>query len=212
MTKFFKKPRFFIPTFTIAVLALIFTIQLSSTSLSLLNGFSLAETILPVPTLVPIKETIYKSEVHSPDGSMKIVVKKTFNTQTSANYTATVSEVSATLEKIIFSKNLGENQAIQIPDNSWSPDNKYFFLKENDNGKLSFFVFKATGETFSDGKEYIDVVPLFEDKKYGFQLSEITGWDSNNLLHIFTVKGDDTRGSSFWFDVESKNFYILGSR
>ena len=203
--------KFFIPTFIIAVLIVVFSIQLSQSS-SLLSGFSLAETILPVPTLVPIKEAIYKSEVHSPDGLMKIVMNKTFKTQTLVNYTVTVSEVSATFEKIIFSKNLGENQAIQIPDNSWSPDNKYLFLKENDNGKLSFFVFKATGESFADGKEYIDVVPLFDDKKYGVQLSDITGWDSNSLLHIFTVKENDTTGPSFWFDVESKNFYILGSR
>lgn len=211
MAKIFNKPRFFIPTFIIAVLAIIFTIQLSRSS-SLLSGFSFAETILPVPTLVPVKEVSYKSEVHSPDGTMKIVMEKTTRPQALSNYILTVSEMSGANKKIILSNTLGESQEIQIPDNSWSPDNKYLFVKENDNGKLSFFIFKATGESFSDGKEFIDAVPLFEDKKYEFKLSDITGWDSNNLLHVFTVKADSTKGPSFWFDVEGKNFYILGSR
>lgn len=212
MVTFDKKPFFiFVPVFAALVLVALFTIRLSDSSGSLGNGLSLAKNI-PIPTVVQVQAKTDTTEVHSPDGSMKIVVKKTFNTQTLANYTVSVSEVSATFEKIIFSKNLGENQAIQIPDNSWSPDNKYLFLKENDNGKLSFFVLKATGGVFSDGKEYIDVVPLFEDKKYGFRLSDITGWDSNSLLHVFTVSENDTKGPSFWFDVESKNFSVLGRR
>lgn len=212
MAKFYKKPKFFIPTFIIAVLVVIFTIQLSSNSSSLLSGFSFAETIFPIPTLVPIKEASSKSEVHSPDGTMKIVMNKTTTPQTLANYTFTVSEISGTNGKIIFSTTLGEDQVMQISDNSWSPDNKYLFLKENDNGKLSFFVFKKTGETFADGSKYLDVVTLFEDKKFESKLSDITGWDSDILLHVFTLKDNGTKGPSFWFDVEGKNFYTLGSR
>ena len=201
-----------IPTIIIAILAVIFTRQLSSNSSSLLSGLSFAETILSSPTPVPVQEVTYKSEVYSPDGTMKVVMNKTSKNQTLANYTFTVSEVSGTNEKIIFSKTLGENQEIQIPENSWSPDNKYLFLKENDISYLSFMVFKANGESFADGSEFIDVVPLFEEKKFGYNLSDITGWDSNNLLHIFTVKENGTKGQSYWFDVGGKIFYILGSR
>ncbi|MBI3379272.1 hypothetical protein HY029_00795 [Candidatus Gottesmanbacteria bacterium] len=212
MAKFLITPKVFISTFIIAIFAVVFTIQLSNTSSMLFNRFSFANTILPVPTLVPIKEASKTSEVHSPDGKMKIVMDKTTRPQALANYTITVSEISGTNKKIILSRTLGENQSIQIPDNSWSPDNKYLFLKETDKDKVSFFVFKSTGESFADGKQYIDVVPLFENKKYEYKLSDITGWDSNNLLHVYTVKGDGTKGPSFWFDVEGKNFYILASR
>lgn len=212
MANFLRKPRFFIFTFIIAILAVTITLQLSRNTPALLSGSSSAETILSIPTLVSVKEATYKSEVHSPDGTMKVVMKKTSKTQTSATFTFTVSEVSGTNEKIIFGKTLGENQAMQIPDNSWSPDNKYLFLKEDDNRKLSFFVLRASGESFADGKEYIDVVPQFEDKKNGFKLIDITGWDSDNLLHVFTAKEDGAQGPSFWFDVDSRSFYILGSR
>lgn len=212
MDKFFKKPKVFIPTFIIAVFAVIITIRLSSTSSPPLNGFSSAQIVLPVPTLVPIQDASFKTEVHSPDGAWKVVLEKIVKSQVLAKYTIFVAEISGANEKIIFSKTLDENKAIQIPENSWSPDNKYLLLKENDSGKLSFFVLKATGETFTDGKEYIDVVSLFDSKKYGYNLSDITGWDSDILLHIFTVSENGTRGPSFWFDVEGKYFSILSSR
>lgn len=212
MVRFFNKPVFLIPTIIIAILAVIFTRQLSGNSSSLLSRLSFAETFLSIPTLVPIQVASYKTEIHSPDGTMKVVMNKTIKNQTLANYTFSVSEVSGANEKIIFSKTPDENQAIQIPVNSWSPDNKYLFLKENDKSYLSFMVFKANGESFADGKEYIDVVPLFDEKKFGYNLSDITGWDSNILLHIFTVNENGTKGPSYWFDVEGKIFYILGSR
>lgn len=212
MDKFFKKPKVLIPAFIIAVFAVIITIRISGTSSPPIDGSSFAQTVVSVPTLVSVKEATYKSEIHSPDGTMKVVMNKILKSQSMADYTFSVSEVSAANGKIILSKSLGENEAMQIPENSWSPDNKYLFLKENDSGKLSFYVLKATGETMAAGKEYIDVVPLFDSKKYGYNLSDITGWDSNSLLHIFTVSENGTRGPSFWFDVEGKYFSILSSR
>lgn len=212
MANFLKQPKFFIPTFIIATFAVIIAVQLSKSSSPNLSGFSSAGTILPVPTLVPIKEVTYKSEVHSPDGTMKIVLDKVFKSQTSINHIVTVSKTTGTDKKVILTKTFGENRTIQLPQNSFSPDNKYIFLKEKDKDMFSFYVYKASGELFTDGKEYVEVIPLFEDKKYGLKLSDITGWDSNTLLHIFTEKENSAQGPSFWFDTENYAFYQLGHR
>lgn len=212
MAKFIRKSKFIITTIIIGLLAVIIAIQLSGTSSFILNKFSRAESVLPTPTSIPVKEEVYKSEVHSADGTMKISLEKKANSKFLANYKLTASDISGAKEAVILSTTLSENKEIQIPRNSWSPDNKYLFLKENEGGKLSFFVFKATKELFPDGKEFIDVVPLFDGKKYELKLSEITGWDSNTLLHVFTQKLDGTKGPSFWFDVDNNSFYQLGSR
>lgn len=212
MANFLKQPKFFIPTFVIASLALIFAIQLSGASSSFLSGLSFADTIFPVPTLVPVKEAAYKSEVHSPDGTMKIVLDKVFKSQTSIDHIVTVSKITGTDKKVILTKTFGENQTIQLPQNSFSPDNKYIFLKEKDKDMFSFYVYKVSGELFANGKEYTEVIPLFEDKKYELKLSDVTGWDSNTLLHIFTVKENGAAGPSFWFDTENYAFYQLGHR
>lgn len=210
MAKFYKKKNFILPVLLLIVISLFFfSGKLSNTS-EKISSISSAQNLQLFPTKAPGETT---TEVHSADGEMKVVMKKVNKIDSDfTTYTFTVSDISGDSPKTIFTTTLGENQAIQIPDNSFSPDNKYLFLKEIDSSKLSFFVFKASGETFSEGRDFIDVVPLFEDKKYESKLSDITGWDSDTLLHIFTVKEDNLRGPSFWFDVESKNFYKLGSR
>lgn len=214
MVQFFRKPKYLISTFIIGLIAVIIAIQLSGTSIFILNKFSRAESVLPVPTLTPTpaKDAVYKSKVHSADGTMKIVLEKKIQSKFLTNYKLTASDISGEKEVVILSTTLSENKEIQIPRNSWSPDNKYLFIKENEEGKLSFFVFRSTKELFPDGKEFIDVLPLFDNKKYELRLSDITGWDSNTLLHVFTQKLDGSKGPSFWFDVESKSFYQLGSR
>ena len=97
-----------------------------------------------------------------------------------------------------------------MPANSWSPDNKYLFFEENDSSNLSFFVFKADGTKFAKGEIYIDMIPLF-DTKSGNKIVDVTGWDADTLLHVFTVS-DKWRGPSYWFDLDSRNFLMLGTR
>lgn len=209
MAKFFQKPKYILPILALVVISSVFFASRLSNPKDNASSISQASNLQIFPTKVPPEST---AEVHSADGKMKVVMKKISKIGSNlSTFTFTASDINAGNPKVVFTTTLPDSQNMEIPANSFSPDNKYLFLKENDRGKLSFFVFKATGETFTDGKEYIDVVPLFESKKYEFLLSDITGWDSNNLLHIFTVKGNDTRGPSFWFDVEGKSFSILGS-
>jgi len=211
MASFNKKPFLvIIPIFIIGILAIFFTIQLSGASKYSSNGFSFATRALPVPTLVPTKDKTDITEVQSADGTMKLIIKVTSKAG-GQTYTFSVSDIAGLNKKTIFMKTLSKNQSLQAPANSWSIDNKYLFLKEQDDGSLSFFVFKANGEPFANGEDYIDVVPLFSNKESSYRIADITGWDSATLLHIFTISANGAKGPSFWFDVESKTFMMLGS-
>lgn len=210
MAKFYKKKNFILPVLILIVISLFFfSGKLSNTS-EKVGSISKAQNFQLFPTKAPPETT---TEVHSADGQMKVVLRKVNKIDSDlSTYIFTASDINGENAKTVFSTTLGENQSMEIPANSWSPDNKYLFLKEVDGANEAFFVFKADGEAFSDGRNFIDVGPLFATKITEYKLDEITGWDSDTLLHVFTVKEYNTKGPSFWFDVESKNFYILGSR
>lgn len=204
MAKFYKKKNFILPILVLVVISSFFFANKLSNSSDKVSSISQAANFMEKPTF---------TEVHSPDGKMKVVMKKSGKLGSNlSTYTFTVSDINGGNPKVVFTTNLPDNQDMEVPGNSWSPDNKYLFLKEEDGQNEAFFVFKANGETFSDGTTYIDVGPLFAAKKTDYKLDEITGWDSETLLHVFTVSQKGERGPSYWFDIDSRNFLMLGSR
>lgn len=208
MAKFYKKPKFIFLILILVVIASFFFASRLSNSKNKISNISSASNIQLFPTKVPLEST---SEVHSPDGKMKVVAGKVNKTGGNLyTYTFTVSDLNGNSPKVIFTTTLSDSQKMQVPENSFSPDNKYLFLKEDDGASLSFLVFKASGEKFAKGEDYIDVVPLFTGKK-DLKITDITGWDADTLLHIFTAS-DKGRGPSYWFDLDSRSFLELGTR
>lgn len=173
----------------------------------------------PVPSPVPDKPSDTVSiqsevseapitttnEVHSPDGEMNLIMEKVTEGEVS-KYSFFVSGIPTNDRKLFFEKTLLTGFVMQISPNAWSPDNKYLFLKQSGADSVSYFVFNASGEVFSDEEQYIDVAPLFATRNTGYILSDITGWDSETLLHVFT------NGPSYWFEVPSKSIIQLASR
>lgn len=151
------------------------------------------------------------SQVRSPDGKMKLIMQKTIDGD-NTTYSFLVSGTEEDTKKSIFSKTLLAGSKIEMSPNAWSPDNKYFFTTEKSGEAINYFVFRADGESFSDDEQYIDVVPRFVAKDTGYTLSEITGWDSETLLHVYTTKAGGTKGPSYWFEVPSKAIIQLASR
>ena len=152
-------------------------------------------SVQPVPS-----PTTANNEVHSSDGKMNLVMKKAKESNGLNSYTFFISD------KSIFTKRIANTGEMLIPQNSWSPDNKYFFLQENHSGSTDFFVLKVSGGPFLNKEQYISVLPLFEKQVTKYSLSDITGWDSQTLLHV------KTNGPPFWFDVESQSFIQLATR
>lgn len=151
-------------------------------------------------------------DVRSPDGKMKLIMKTTKD-KDKITYSFSVAEtLENAAKKAIFSKTVLSGTTMDMSPNAWSPDNKYFFIFEKNANSVDYFVFRADGEYSSEGEQYRNVVPLFVAENTGYTLSEITGWDSETLLHIYTAKEGESRGPSFWFEVPSKAIIQLASR
>lgn len=157
------------------------------------------------PTASPTvpEKTITTSEVRSPDGSMKLTMKKTKN-DTSAIYSLVVSG-SETPSVEIYAKTLTAGE-ISVPLNSWAPDNKHLFIIENDSAEDNYLIFKATGKAFANGESYIDFRSHYSEKMTEYALKDVTGWDAPDLLHV------RTNGPAYWFELGSNAFYRLVQR
>ncbi|HVZ66745.1 MAG TPA: hypothetical protein VG917_00615 [Patescibacteria group bacterium] len=151
------------------------------------------------------------SNVHSPDGKMELVMDKTLEESVNS-YSLYTCEVQCVNKSQILTISLPKDQSIDLPLNSWSPNNKYVFVRKTGGAAIAYWVFNADGQAFANGNNFIDVVPAFDAKQTGNNLGEVTGWDSNTLLHVFSNLTDGTRGPSYWFEVPSQAVIRLASR
>lgn len=144
----------------------------------------------------------------SPDGTKKLTMKTTHNPDGTLAYLFTSSDQLGANEAQVYTTRLKPPQSISIPFNAWSPDNRYLFIQKENGDAL---VFKATGEEIVPGQKYFDVGDLFlaSSKKDIYQ--ETTGWASPTLLIVNTTTQNNTKGSSYWFEVPSKAIIQLAS-
>lgn len=131
----------------------------------------------------------------SPDGKVTLTMTKTLNGGLS-NYTFSSSGITMATRTGLTS------DSYQIPFNTWAPDDKSFFVKENNNGQLSYFAY-PTGDNVAD---------IFKQKFPNYVLTDITGWAAPTLLILNTNNADGTVGPSYWFDTASKGFTLLSTR
>lgn len=177
--------------------------------LFLVNSEKLTSTNPPNAVLIkPIAPTpaVQNTEVHSSDGEMNLIMQKQKQSDGLATYSFFTSDIAGNNKKILFEKIVNAGVSMEIPKNSWSPDNKYVFLREDEPSSFSIFVFKASGENLSSTEKYIDVMPLFSESKIKYEMKDITGWDSPTLLHVITS------GPSYWFDITTRAFLQLARR
>lgn len=150
--------------------------------------------------------------VHSGDGTAQLIMRKASQKDGSISYSFFVANGSGKIERTLFTKNISSPVTMMIPANTWSPDNKYVFLRENNSNSFSIFVFKATGETFSGGEKYLNLTSLFDQRNLPYTVADVTGWDSDTLLHVHTTaKEKNSRGPSYWFDVTDRAFLQLAN-
>ena len=159
---------------------------------------------LPTPTSTPTPTPGLKSEVHSPDGTMKIIMQIKKSTG-STTYSFFVAEISGKNQKFIFTRTLTPESTMSIPQNSFSPDNKYVYLEEDQGILQNALVFKTSGETFTKDEQYRDTAAILSQSKPGYSLKNATGWASPTLLQTYLQK-EDAKSSSYWFVPETKAF------
>jgi hypothetical protein len=201
----------------VTVLSAVFILIGGAAFLSL-NYFQKAPIVSPnpAPTNPPLIAEVQSSfpesesyEVTSPDGEMTLLMEK-MTSEGSIAYSFIVAEGETRREA--FSKTVLPGTSFELSPNIWSPDNKYFFITEKTGSSVNYFVFRSNGEFFAESEQYINIVPIFSGRDTGYTLSEITGWDSEALLHIYTIKEDGTNGPSFWFEIPGGAIIQLAHR
>ena len=169
-----------------------------------------AISISVTPSLEAVTQPQFQTEkMDSPDGSKTLVMEKQTG-QGKSNYSFFTMDADGDNEIEIFVKDVDYNSLLEIPYNTWSPDNAYFFLKETNRGSTDYLVFFSSGENFADGQQYLYIKNLFLSKYPEFKIEDITGWAAVNLL-LVNVKSQTGEKVSFWFDVTSQNFTRLGT-
>ena len=161
--------------------------------------------LLPSPT-----PALQVTNVDSPDGTEKLTMQ-TQKGEKSTTYIFYISNIQNQTKTLLFSRYLSDG-IMEIPLNTFSPDNKYVFLTQTTNGVSDYLVFKATGSPFSNGQNYLDVASLYAGRKINYLFDQVTGWDSPTLLHVYTNIDQAMKGPAFWFDVESQSFIQLARR
>lgn len=158
------------------------------------------------PTVItpePKKQEMVTSQISS-DGKKMVYLKGIQNSNGSTYYTISVTDGQGNDEQVLFREAVAAGGNMTIPYNTWSPDDKYFFILEQTKNVIKVLVFKASGEAFSDDQFYLDATDVFANRKTGYTFDEATGWASNSLLLINTVTTDDTKGPSYWLEVPSR--------
>lgn len=174
---------------------------------------------------IKISEKINKSSVNptsspkekitsqtSPEGAFILLLETTETLAGEINYTLSIKEENSTIKKTIFSGTIDKQTKIEIPFNTWSPDNKYFFIKQQTGTSQKNLVFKASGEKFTESS-FLNINDYYIENEIPYTFNETTGWAAPNLLVITTKKiNTNEEGPSYWFNVANQTLIQLSTR
>jgi hypothetical protein len=163
------------------------------------------------PALPAAKADLPKeSSVGSPDGKATITMKEEKGKENST-FTFRVTNSADGSQKEIFAKTEPIGTTLSIPANTFSPDDKYLFLKEIASGETHYLVFSASGVSLTKNGQELEISSLFEEKNPNLKITDATGWGGMTLIIFNTEKKDGGQGPSFWFEVTSHSFIQLSS-
>lgn len=163
--------------------------------------------ITPPPVtkpFVPKVDTVFQP---SPDGTRKLKMTVTHNKNGTLDYQFTASDFLGENAQMIYAVSLPGTEKMSIPFNTWSPDDKYFFIV---NGQGNAMVFTAAGEDIREGEQFIDVGQVFNGAGRKDTYGKTLGWASNTLLIANGIASDGSKGSSYWVEIPSKAVLQLG--
>ncbi len=186
------------------VVAVAMVVGIAYVALNLLkqdNNFDVGTRALEVkePSLTEL------SEASNSDGSLKLVGTGRV-VEGKTKYSFRVMDVQKKSNLLLFETVADPGQTFLIPFNSWSSDYKHVFLQTNDQNGKDYYVFKADGSLFGDGKKYLDVGEYWTESKNPQIIEHVSGWAGADLLVVYTTNPDGTGSSAYWFVVGSRKF------
>ena len=168
-----------------------------------------------IPTLTSTTSTDISSyliqtvTIDSPDGVKTLTMKKQQVKDLTKYSFYTLAPDTG--KQIILSKDLKNTQNLSIPYNTWSPDNKYVFLKESTPILNNYYVFSSSGNPVSDNAQYTNIQELFSQKLADYRITDVTGWAGPTLLIVNAIANKGGQNISFWFDMSNQSFIQLGT-
>jgi len=130
----------------------------------------------------------------------------------SNTYGFAVTNTQNNTQKEIYSVNLPSGDTLSIPLNTFSPDDKYVFLKQTGTDGLSYFALTVSGEPITKDSQTADFSSQFAAKYQNYKITDATGWGGMNLIVFNTDKSTGGQGPSFWYDVPSHSIIQLSTR
>ncbi len=158
----------------------------------------------PVETPIPTPSLTY---MDSPEGSKRLTLRN----DDATHYSILIASSDNGQNVPIYNGKISNSQKLEIPFNTWDPNNTYIFLKEVAPTTTDYLVFKNTGTLFPDDASYISIQEKFQKKVPNYIIEDVTGWAAPNLLIVNTRAIGGDQKMSFWFDVPSQSFIQLGT-
>jgi hypothetical protein len=152
-----------------------------------------------------------ETSVGSPNGKWFLKMKEEKG-QDATTYIFWIINLADSSQKEIFRKTVPVNTRLEVPLNSFSPDDKYIFLKEIGVGGTQYLVLTASGAPISEGVLVAEISGLFTTKYPDYVITDVTGWGGVGLIVINADKKEGGTGPSFWFELPSLGFIRLSTR
>lgn len=160
----------------------------------------------PVPQAeIPPVEASQLTQVDSPDGTETLLMK-TSKISGMTTYSFTIGG------KEIFADTVDPSISFSIQGNTFSPDNKYVFLKETRSTGSSYFALMVNGDPSTQNDQTANITSLFAAKYTNLKIEDVTGWGGINLIVFNTLNSDGSRGPSFWFEMPDHAIIQLANR
>jgi hypothetical protein len=169
-----------------------------------------AAVSIPFET-TPIPPDPQESIMDSPEGVKTLTMKSQENSKGLTTYTLYVTAKDEPLKNSTFSREEPPGQSLEIPFNTWSVGNDYFFLKEKTSSGIQDLVFRSNGASATVDEEYVSVQKAFKEKLPGYAIEEVTGWADRTYLIVNTTELSKGKKVTFWFDIPSQTFSKLGT-
>lgn len=163
-------------------------------------------------TLIPPEVKEISVDVLSPNEKATLTMKvlKMVDGAISQKFFISTDSGKENLE--IYSQVSDPESQILIPYNTFSPDNKYIFLKIGDVESPKYITLRSDGKNIKGDEKSVEITSLFYEKYGDFVIMDVTGWAGNSLIIVNTNFKDGRIGPSFWFDLSNLSFTQLSAR
>ncbi len=154
------------------------------------------------------EETNY--EIMSPDG--KFSLKLNNKGSDLIHQTVILKNEKDGVENVLLEKASSNDSLFSLPFNSFSPDDKYIFLKEGEGESAKYLVLRTDSKKLKGDIQTAEIVSLFEAKYSDFKVTDVTGWGGEYVIVVNTDYKNGKVGPSFWFEPASLGFIRLNTR